>query len=85
MLTIKKSLNIGFLFVVLTARGLEFASENFIRGMLYPLGRTVLKLKRVSIKFHKVSWFLTNTIFTSIPVDTKRPGFHIFMPFVHNL
>ena len=72
-------------FVVLTGPRLVFPSENFIRGMLYSFGRTVSKLKRVSFDFHKVSWFLTNTILTSIPIDIENPRFHIFIPFVHNL
>ena len=72
-------------FVVLTAPGLVFPSENVIRSMLYPLGRTVPKLKHVSFDFHKVSWFLTSIIFTSIPIDIESSRLHILCSlFINN-
>ena len=73
-----------FAFVVLSQPDLVFLGENLIRSMLCPLGRTVLKIKRVSFVFHKVSR-LPNTRFTLIPINIKTPRFHIFMLSVHSL
>lgn len=56
-----------------------FLRENLTWGMLYQLWRTVPKTKRVSFGFQKISWFLTNMIFTSIPIDI------LFMSLVHTL
>ena len=73
-------------FVVLTAPGLVFRSENFIRCMLYPLGNTVPKLSKTRI-VRLQQGFMVSYIYhiTSIPINIENPRFHIFMPFVHNL